>query len=195
MYSELAEFVEVQSGHPFRGSIPEDPDGNAYALQMRDVSPESGVAWANLVKTSLDGRKSPEWLKTGDVVFVARGMRNYALCLEDIPQPTVCSQYFFLLRVKSTDLLPAYLAWQINRAPAQRYLTKNAEGTDQLSIRRGVLEALPIAVPPLEQQHHIVALAKAVRRERQVLEALIRNREQQLDALAFELHAANPIHR
>lgn len=195
MSTKLADYVEVQSGHPFRGSILEDQGGNAYALQMRDVSPEGGISWANLIKTSLDGRKSPVWLKAGDVVFVARGMRNYALCLEEIPSPTVCSQYFFLLRVKSKGLLPEYLAWQINRAPAQRYLAMNAEGTDQVSIRRGVLEALPIVVPSLEQQHRIVALANAARRERQVLEALIRNREQQLDALASELDATNSIKR
>lgn len=195
MNSKLMDFVDVQAGHPFRGSIPEDQDGNAYALQMRDVSPEGGVSWANLVKTSLDGRKSPAWLTAGDVVFVARGMRNYALCLEEVPLPTVCSQYFYLLRVKLPALLPEFLAWQINRAPAQRYLAMNAEGTDQVSIRRGVLEALPIVVPPLEQQHRIVALAKDARRERQVLEALIRNREQQLDALASELDATNSIKR
>lgn len=195
MNSRLAEYVEVQAGHPFRGSIPEDEGGNAYALQMRDVSPEGGVSWERLVKTSLDGRKSPAWLTSGDVVFVARGMRNYALCLEEVPLPTVCSQYFYLLRVKLPALLPEFLAWQINRAPAQRYLAMNAEGTDQVSIRRGVLEALPIVVPSLEQQHRIVALANAARRERQVLEALIRNREQQLDALASELDATNSIKR
>ena len=155
---------------------------------MRDVSPDGRVAWEGLVKTSLDGRKSPVWLRPGDILFVARGARNYALSLEDVPVTAVCSQYFFLLRVKSTGLLPEFLAWQINRVPAQRYLTKNAEGTDQLSIRRGVLEALPIAVPPLEQQHRIVALAKDAGRERQILETLIQNREQQLDALALDLH-------
>lgn len=195
MKSDLTAFAEVQAGHPFRGSVPEDPNGNTYALQMRDVSPEGGVAWAGLVRTSLDGRKSPVWLQPGDVIFVARGMRNYAICLIDVPQPAVCSQYFFLLRVKSTGLLPEFLAWQINRAPAQRYLAKNAEGTDQLSIRRGVLEALPIVVPPLAQQHRIVALAKDASRERQVLTTLIRNREQQLDVLASDLHAAPLLNR
>lgn len=187
MIAELTALVGVQAGHPFRGSIPEDPEGNAFAVQMRDVSPDGGVAWDELVRTSLDGRKSPVWLQPGDVIFVARGARNYALCLENVPMPAVCSQYFFLLRIKSTGLLPEFLAWQINRAPAQRYLAKNAEGTDQLSIRRGVLEALPITVPPMEQQHRIVALAKDASRERKVLETLIRNREQQLDALALSL--------
>jgi hypothetical protein len=190
---KLSDFVELRAGHPFRGSVPAATDGNAYVLQMRDVSPDAGVAWGGLVRTELDTRKSLDWLHRGDVIFVARGMRNYALCMGDVPLPTVCSQYFFLLRVRSSQtplLLPEFLAWQINRAPAQRYLTQNAEGSDQLSIRRGVLEDLPLVVPPIGQQQRIVALGLAARRERQVLEQLIINGEKQLDALAYELHAA-----
>lgn len=193
MNYRLSDLVELRAGHPFRGSVPASADGNAYALQMRDVSPDAGVEWGGLVRTELDTRKSPDWLQRGDVVFVSRGMRNYALCMDDVPKPTVCSQYFFLLRVKSSPLtpplMPEFLAWQINRAPAQRYLASNAEGSDQLSIRRGVLEALPLVVPPIEQQQHIVALGLAARRERQILEQLILNGEKQLDALAYELHA------
>ncbi|MBK9028816.1 MAG: restriction endonuclease subunit S [Propionivibrio sp.] len=199
MNYRLSDLVELRAGHPFRGSVPEAADGNAYALQMRDVSPEAGVAWGGLVRTGLDTRKSPDWLQRGDVVFVARGMRNYALCMDEVPMPTVCSQYFFLLRVRSAPLLPSllpeFLAWQINRAPAQRYLASNAEGSDQLSIRRGVLEDLPLVVPPIEQQQRIVALGDAARRERQLLEQLIFNGEKQLDALAYELHAAHLQHR
>jgi len=163
-------------------------------LQMRDVSPDAGVAWHGLVRTGLDTRKIPDWLQRGDVVFVARGMRNYALCMDEVPLPTVCSQYFFLLRVQSAPLmptlLPEFLAWQINRAPAQRYLASNAEGSDQLSIRRGVLEDLPLVVPSIQRQQRIVALGAAACRERQLLEQLIINSEKQLDALAYELHAA-----
>jgi hypothetical protein len=184
----LSDFVDVQAGHPFRGSIPEDPAGNAYALQMRDLTPAGVADWATLTRTSLDRHKTAVWLQPGDVVFAARGQRNYAVCLEAVPVPAVCSQYFFLLRVKSAALSPEFLAWQINRAPAQRYLASNAEGSDQLSIRRGVLEAMPLVVPPLEEQQRIVALARAVSRERQLLETLIRNRERELDALARQLH-------
>lgn len=199
MNYRLSDLVELRAGHPFRGSVPVVADGNAYALQMRDVSPDTGVAWERLVSTELDTRKIPDWLQRGDVIFVARGMRNYALCMDEVPLPTVCSQYFFLLRVRSATLLPVllpeFLAWQINRAPARRYLTKNAEGSDQLSIRRGVLEDLPLVVPPVEQQQRIVALGAAARRERQILEQLISNSEKQLDALAFELHATQTNHR
>lgn len=183
----LKSLVDVQAGHPFRGSVPLVEAGNAYALQMRDLSPSGDVTWEGLIRTAVDTGKPVQWLEPGDVVFVARGARNYAVCLRDVPGPTVCSPNFFLLRVKSPTLLPEFLAWQINRAPAQRYLASNAEGSDQLSIRRPVLEAMPLAVPPLHQQQIIVSLTEAVVREERQLHALIRNRQQQLDALALAL--------
>jgi hypothetical protein len=189
MIRQLQELADIQAGHPFRGSVPAIEDGNSLALQMRDIDPESGVAWSGVVRTQLEESRNPQWLQEGDVVFVARGSRNYAVCLQDVPAHVVCSQYFFLLRSKTRDILPAFLAWQINQAPAQRYLASTAEGTDQLSIRRGVLEALPLAVPPLARQHLIVELATAVREEKKYMETLIQNRQRQLDALAFDLIA------
>jgi len=157
----LSDLVDIQGGHPFRGSIPADPEGNAFALQIRDASPEGVADWTVLTRTSLDGYKNIVWLRPGDIVFAARGQNNYALCLDEVPVPAVCSQYFFLLRVKSSALLPGFLAWQMNRQPAQRYFAQHAEGSDQIGIRRGVLEALPIAVPSIERQQGIAALDKA----------------------------------
>ncbi|MBS1208472.1 MAG: hypothetical protein H6R19_870 [Proteobacteria bacterium] len=183
----LKNLVEVQAGHPFRGSVPVVDDGNAYALQMRDISPTGEVAWDGLTRTAVEVTKPVQWLEPGDVVFVARGGRNYAVCLKEVPKPTVCSQYFFLLRIKSPTLLSEFLSWQINRLPAQRYFASNAEGTDQLSIRRPILEAMQIAVPPLESQQLIVALNDAAVAEARQLHALIRNRQSQLDALALSL--------
>lgn len=187
MIQTLSELVDVRAGHPFRGSVPVVEGGNAQALQMRDLTADGGVQWDGLVRTQIDEHKRPQWLQPGDVLFVARGSRNQAVCLQQVPERVVCSQYFFLLRVRSQGLLPEFLAWQLNRAPAQRYFAANAEGSDQLSIRRGVLEAAPLAVPPLARQRLAIELAQAAVREKQAFEALIRNRQQQLDALAFEL--------
>jgi len=187
----LKGMADVQAGHPFRGSVPAVKGGNAYALQMRDLNPSGVVAWDELVCTEIDARKPVQWLEPGDVVFVARGTRNYAVCLKEVPKPTVCSPNFFLVRINSPVLLPEFLAWQINRAPAQRYLASSAEGSDQLSIRRPVLEALPVSVPPLAQQRLIVSLAEAAVHEERQLQALINNRQKQLDALAFALVSNN----
>src|SRR5690606_29033649 len=160
----------------------------ARVIQLRDVSPEGRVAWTGLVRTQLLGHKAPDWLRDGDVLFAGRGGRAYALCLSQVPEQTVCAQYFFVLRCRlSAAVLPDYLAWHINRAPSQRYLLSNAEGSDQLNIRRAVLEDLPIAVPDLARQRLIVELAQAAAEERLRLQALIHNREQELDTLAQHL--------
>lgn len=185
---ELGSAVKVQSGYPFRGSIDEFVDGDSLAVQMKDVDSERGVNWAGVIRTSIGGRKQPDWLKAGDVLFVPKGARFYAVCVDEPPSPAVCSPHFFHLQVVSlAHLLPAYLAWQINQPPFQRQLQQAAEGSSQLSIRRPVLESLSLSVPSLADQHRIVALAELARQERRALHQLILNREQQLQALAEDL--------
>lgn len=188
--------VSLKGGHPFRGSIEECAEGNVLAVQMKDVDPESGVRWNSVTRTTLTGRKQPDWLKAGDVLFVSKGARFYAVCVDEPPSPSVCSPHFFHLQVAMhAPLLPAFLAWQINQPPFQRQLQQAAEGSSQLSIRRPVLESLTLSVPSLADQQRIVALADLARQERHTLHQLIHNREQQLQALAEGLaYAAQAAH-
>ena len=184
----LDDLVTVQSGFPFRGSISEVADGPVLAVQMKDVDPEFGVRWPGVLRTELPGRKLPDWLQQEDLLFVSRGTRFHAVCLDAPPGPAVCNPHFFHLRVKpKAKVLPAFVAWQINQAPFQRQLQQAAEGSSQLSIRRPVLESLTLCVPPLSDQRLVVALVDLARRERQVLHQLARNREQQLQNLAETL--------
>jgi restriction endonuclease S subunit len=184
----LGDITDVRSGHPFRGSIDESTEGNAMVVQMKDVDFECGVNWTGAIRTFLVGRKQPDWLKAGDVLFVSKGVRFYAVCIDEPPSPAVCNPHFFHLQVAPhAPLLPAFLAWQINQPPFQRQLQQAAEGSSQLSIRRPVLESLTLSVPSLADQHRIVALSELARQERRALHQLIRNREQQLQALAEEL--------
>ena len=184
----LGALAIVKSGYPFRGSIEEAADADALAVQMKDVDPEQGVSWSGVTRTSLAGRKQPDWLKAGDVLFVSKGARFYAVCIDEPPTQAVCSPHFFHLQVApGASLLPAFLAWQINQPPFQRQLQQAAEGSSQLSIRRPVLESLSLSVPSLADQQRIVALADLARHERRALYQLIHNREQQLQALAESL--------
>jgi len=195
MIQPLRDLAEVRAGHPFRGSVPVVNDGNAQVIQMRDIAHDGSVSWGALARTRIAPHntfRGPDWLQDGDVLFAARGGRNYAVCLSRVPPATVCAQYFFVLRLCTRRLMPRFLAWYINRAPSQRYLTRLAEGSDQLSIRRGVLEDLPVAVPDMPRQRQLVDLADAAARERHTFDALARNRERELDALAHRLLQTAP---
>lgn len=188
MKIEIGELVSIQAGFPFRGAIGVLAAGSVLAVQMKDLDAERGIDWTGVIRTELTGRKSPDWLQLGDVLFVSRGTRFYAVCVDTPPGPAVCGPHFFHLRVKpKARLLPAFLAWQINQPPFQRQLWQAAEGSSQLSIRRPVLEALSISLPGLPDQQRIVALAGLARQEREALHQLIRNRQLQLEALAENL--------
>lgn len=192
----VGDVASLQGGYPFRTSVEEAPGGETLAVQMKDVDPEHGVNWSSVTRTSLSGRKQPDWLRAGDVLFVSKGARFYAVCIDEPPSDAVCSPHFFLLRVMPQGvLLPAFLAWQVNQPPFQRQLQQAAEGSSQLSIRRPVLESLALCVPSMSDQQRIVALADLARQERRVLHQLIHNREHQLHALSESLtHAAQVGH-
>lgn len=184
----LGELADVRVGYPFRGAIEPVTGGPVSVVQMKDVSPMGAVDWGAVAHTELRGRRDPDWLASGDLLFVARGSRYYATTLSAVPTSAVCGPHLYHLRIRSgRKVLPAFLAWQINRPPIQRLLRQAAEGSNQLSIRRAELEALPISVPSMAHQERIVQLAESAARERALLGELIRNREQQLNTLAFEL--------
>jgi hypothetical protein len=142
------------------------------------------------VRVSLGGRKAPDWLQAEDILVLARGSRFAAVCLDQPPEPAVCGPVFFHLRVKRPDIDAAFVAWQINQPPCQRQLLQGAAGSQQLNIRRPVLEALNLAVPSLPRQRALVAFAEHSRQERRALLNLIDNRERHEQALAEALHTA-----
>jgi len=186
----LAHVAQLQAGYPFRTTVEEVADGDVHVIQMKDVSPESGVDWSGVMRTRLAGRKQPDWIVDGDILFAAKGARFYAACVGAALPNAVCVPAFFHLRVRPEAALdPEFLAWQINQPPCQRQLLQAAEGSSQLSIRRAVLEQLVLAVPPIVDQRRIVALAGLAVQERQALQRLIHNREQQLQAIAEDLGA------
>lgn len=184
----IRDLATVRSGYPFRGALTEVLPGGVPVVQMKDIRPDLGVDWNGVVRTELTGRKEPDWLQAGDVLFVARGQRFFAACVGSPPDPAVCGPHLMRLRLRpDSSLVPEFLAWQINQPPIQKQLREAAEGTNQLSVRVAEIEALILALPPVEHQRRIVALAHAAARERQVLLQLILNSEQELAALAGEL--------
>ncbi|WBA79765.1 restriction endonuclease subunit S [Endozoicomonas sp. GU-1] len=189
MKYHLKQLAQIKSGYPFRGSIKEVINGSVLVVQIRNIKPEAtGIEWSNLICTELTGRKQPDWLMDGDVLFVMRGQNNIAVCLQNTPEQTISSPHFFHLRVNNPEtLLPEFLAWQINQQQSQRYLQMGSVGTAQTSIRRGVLEAMEIVVPSIARQKSVLALAETARQERQLYHCLIANRSQQLQQVASEL--------
>lgn len=184
----LSAAVEIIPGHPFRGSIPERVGTGARVVQLKDASPESGIDWSRTIEVEVTGRKQPDWLVAGDVLFAAKGNQNYAALVDCVPGPVVSSPYFYILRPRRQGLLPTYLVWWLNQLPARRHYERGSEGSLVKSLRRSELEQTPLVIPPLERQEQILRLHQAQQREGALLKQLIRNGEQAMASLAVSLH-------
>jgi restriction endonuclease S subunit len=184
----LDELATITAGYPIRDAVRAVPGGDVAVVQIKNVRVDTGVDWPGVARTKLTGRRQPDWLKPGDVLFAARGQRNVAVCLDQTPPTAVCSPHFFLIRVKDgKPALPEFLAWQMNLPHSQRYFAQSATGSYITSIRRQVLETLSLLIPSLERQRVLVRLAEAARRETHLMEQLIENRQRELDLVAQEL--------
>ena len=184
----LKQIAAIYAGYPFRGKIPEVQGGGVVALQMKDVALLHGVHWSGCTEVELTGKRQPDWLRTGDILFVARGNHNYSVMVEGMPDTlqAVAAPHFYLVRCNDS-VLPEYLVWLLNQRPCQHYFEQNAEGSVTKSIRRSVLENTPVTVPPLTRQQPIVALVNTLRQEQRLLHQLVQNGERMMNALAKDL--------
>jgi hypothetical protein len=103
----LGELALVQAGYPFRTTVEEVPGGDVHVIQMKDVSAELGVDWSAVMRTRLAGRKRPDWIVDGDILFAAKGARFYAACVGAALPNAVCVPAFFHLRVRPETALEA----------------------------------------------------------------------------------------
>ena len=189
---KLFEIAKVLPGYPFRGRISERMDGDAHVVQMKNVSPDEPVEWKTLLKTKLAGKRKPDWLMQGDILFLLRGNHNFAAYIDQVLVPAVISPHFFLIRInKDVDLMSEFLAWQINQTPAQHYFKIAAEGSLQRSIKRPVLEQLKVVIPDMEKQKQIVNVNTLTVRETNLYHSLIKNRKQMLNGMAMDLLKLN----
>ncbi|MFT8952827.1 MAG: restriction endonuclease subunit S [Gluconobacter sp.] len=188
---DLVAVASISAGHPFRGRIDPVAGVETAVVQMRDTS-SSGVDWTSCVRTEVTGRREPDWLRPGDILFPARGNVSQAVLIDESigSLQAVAAPHFFLLRVTRSDVLPAYLAWWLNQEPAQRYLEQNSQSSTLVrNIARPVLEATPVVLPPLPRQEQIVELANAMQREDALLHRLRQTNQQIMTGLARDLLA------
>ncbi len=185
----LHSLATIHPGYPFRGKLPVDKDGNAFVVQFRHLVVGDSLDdrdGATLDKVTLPGRRRPDFLWPGDILFMARGTRNDAAVVSALPGNTVCTPNFFHLRLKpeAFRLMPEFLAWQLNQTDAQRYFAMCSQGSAAPSVTKTQLGDLPVVVPPIEQQKLMMKLVGVAQQEQALLEQLIENRQRMTDAVA-----------
>lgn len=140
--------------------------GNVVYLQSKHFD-EYGQLHSVLHQDLMaEGISEKHLLKDGDVLFAAKGTKNFAAVFEHHNEPAVASTSFFVIRLADNTLLPQYLAWFLNSYATQAILKGQAIGTSMPSISKQVLENLEITIPNIEIQKAILQITKLRNKEK-----------------------------
>jgi hypothetical protein len=183
----LKEIAEIRSGYLNRGRIEPRQNGSHYLIQARDVDAEDLYPRADTL-ARINPVLSPSdcTLRSGDILFMARGSRNYALLLKEVPGSTLAAASFFIVRTNRGKLIPGYVAWYLNQDIGQRYFHQHSgRGVHMPVVRRSVLENIEIPVPGLVTQKKITEVYALMRREKTLFERLAAKRKELLSAVCL----------
>ena len=190
---KLNKVANVQSGYHSRLRIEPLEDGSHLLFQARDVDVHSLTYRADTLIRFSPVMSRKDWiLKMGDILFMARGTRNFSLLLQQLPNSVLAAACFFIVRVSIEEVLPGYLCWYLNQAPVEHYLRRHSgRGVHMPVVRRSVLENIEVPVPALEIQKKIMEMDALVREEQNLLSRLAEKRKQLITATCLQAAREN----
>ncbi|WP_299797986.1 restriction endonuclease subunit S [uncultured Maribacter sp.] len=169
MKTELKNIANIQTG-VFAKPVAK---GDIAYLQPKYFD-ETGKLTVNL-EPDLNsiGISEKHILKQGDVIFAAKGSKNFAarFDLEDVS--AAASTSFFVIRIFNKNILPEYLTWYLNHQTTMKYLKSFARGTSIASISKEVLNNLEIIIPSIEMQQLIFKVDDLRSSERRIIMKLL----------------------
>ncbi|MBA4391078.1 MAG: hypothetical protein C0399_09080 [Syntrophus sp. (in: bacteria)] len=179
MKQKIKEIADIQMGYQFRGKVEPDPKGTHKVVQIRDFDEFLNLHVEGLCAVTPKGDATRYTVSKGDVLFLSRGHRNYAIPIMDHLENTIAASYFFILRTRTNTVLPEYLAWYLNQVPAQEYLYNIARrGTHMPLVPLSAFADLVIEAPDIKTQSTIVELSKLMEQEQKLLDRLQARRSQ-----------------
>ena len=186
---KLKEKANIQSGYISRGKIETHEDGSHLLIQARDVDADSLSYRTNKLVRFSPVLSRKDWgLKPNDLLFMARGTRNYSILLKEIPDQVLAAACFFIIRVSSKEVLQAYLCWYLNQPPVERYFFRHSgRGVHMPVVNRSVLERLDIPLPDMEIQKKIAELEALRKKETGLIHRLAEKRTQLITASCLKL--------
>ena len=181
----IGEIAIIQSGYQFRGKVEPDADGNVALLQIKDIEDRRRITPETLNRVEIEKSSEPYLINRGDVLFLSRGHKLFALAIEADMPDTIASGYFYILRLLTDQLRPAFLAWYINQAPFQEQLAQLSQGSHMPFVSKSKFQDLSIPIPALELQNIIVALSDLAEEEQSILRALSEKRAALINAITL----------
>jgi len=157
-----------------------ETEGDIVYLQVKDFDEIGKITLPLHPDLKLKSAYDKHLLKPGDVLFAAKGNKNFATFFEHTDEACVASTSFFVLRLLVENILPAFLVLYLNHPSIQKLLKANAIGTSMASISKAVLEDLEISIPDIKTQETILRISNLRNKENQLKQQIEILRDKQI---------------
>lgn len=154
------------------------PMGEVPCIQARNFGDNGRLDCNQLSMIPKSQLKRRDILKSGEILFAAKGSRNFAVVWkEELPLAVASSTFIVMTKKNEEEVLPSYLAWYLMSAKASRYFDTYAKEGTVKSINKKSLDMMEIKIPPLEDQQRVVRLFELFRKEQELMEQISSNRK------------------
>lgn len=164
----IGSIAEVLPGFSPRRAVVHNPMGTHQVISARHL--EEGAPYryqpADALRVTPDRDVARYLVRSGEVLFISRGTRNIAVEIGAVPEFSITTGTFYVLRMNTENIFPGYLAWGINQPPFQGQLDEIRTGAGTPMIPRNAFSQLSIPIPPRDTQRTIMNLARLQSRER-----------------------------
>ena len=185
---KLKKIAKIQSGYISRGRIVPREDGKSLLMQAKDVSADHLSYRTDALVRFMPTLSGTDWfLKPDDILFMARGTRNFSVLVDKLPDSVLAAACFFVVRISNFEILPEYLCWYLNQLPVVEYLKRfSGRGVHMPVVRRAVLESIDIPLPPIETQKRVSEINKLLQKEQGLYKKLAEKRKNLMTGICLK---------
>ena len=174
MHKELSQLADIVSGYTFRGSIENDPNGDIFVLQAKNIQTNQDIEnVSDFVTISNKSLRNPFFLEYNDIVLVSRGsgigsFRSSVFTSKEMK--VMPSSSVHVIRIQDVIVLPKYVSLYLNSVDGQKALSQIVTGASYIqSLLVKNLINLEIPIPPIYTQKSFIALHENITNQERIL--------------------------
>ena len=179
MLVRLKDIAQIQFGHYAQVSN----QGTIPYLQAKHFDNELRLSDAIDTHIERDEKTDAHFLQNGDILFVSKGFRFFAVPYQFEMGMAVASSIFFVIKPDTSKILPSYLSIILNLPQNLAYFHQLSAGSSIPSIRKKELEDFSFELISLEKQAQIDKIQTLHQHDLRLSEKLIVEKKAQFNAI------------
>jgi restriction endonuclease S subunit len=195
-YLRIQDCADVRPGFSAKSAIVNDPEGTLQVIAAQHITKGEPYRYNEEHALLISPPKFyDKYLVTaGDILFMSRGINNYAVLVESVPSPAIAPLTFFIIHPKQ-NVLSEYLVWCLNLEVVKARLNEIRAGAGTPMIPSNAFREISIPLPPLTIQKRIAEIGRLQMLEKQLLQQLTDATDQLHKAIGKKLLSNSNHHK